>query len=141
MKPCVPNFSREVRETTISLLLLFDDVQPTEPLVFVTAGPEGCVTRPQPLDFAICLPIIERSFNSLRQVGRQRKIQLIDLCGDEQLLAFYGALAERAWAKVRRLSVYGARATPRSVMMASIISCGVTSKAKLCTSTPSGVNR
>src|SRR6185436_14027492 len=55
-------------------------------------------------------------------------------------LGSHGAETERAVTRLRRVSVKGARATPRSVMIAAIISFGVTSKAKLLTETPSGAS-
>src|SRR5882757_8467927 len=43
--------------------LFFDDVQPTQPLRFVGAGPDGSVPLPQPSNLVVLFPIIKRGFD------------------------------------------------------------------------------
>src|SRR5258705_3312191 len=43
--------------------LFFDNVQPTQPLRFVGAGPDGSVALPKPPDLVVLFPIIKRSFD------------------------------------------------------------------------------
>lgn len=97
-------FRGEIGESSFSLLLLVDNVQPTEPFFFALIGPKGWIAGPELFDFLVRVPILERGLNRAFQFRRQRKILLVDGRCDRRLL-FYRALAERTAAKVRRLSV------------------------------------
>ena len=88
---CVLNLGGEICEAADRLLLFVDNVQPAQPLVFIFLGPERRIARPETIDSAIRLPIIDRSFNCLRQIRRQRNFQLIDIPTNDWPPAVYGA--------------------------------------------------
>jgi len=60
------NFRCKVRETPDRFSLLIDDVQPTEPLVFIFARPQRRIARPQFCNLVLRIPVIERGFDCLR---------------------------------------------------------------------------
>ena len=88
---CVLNLGGKICEAPDCLLLFVDNVQPAQPLVFIFLGPERRLARPELFNLAIRLPIIERSFNCLRQIRRQRNFQLIDIPTNDSPPADYGA--------------------------------------------------
>ena len=87
-------FRSEIGESSFSLLLLFDDVAPTKPFFFTLIGPKRGIAGPKLFNLAVRLPIIERGFDSASQIGRQRKILLVDVRCDGRLLVI--ARAPRA---------------------------------------------
>jgi len=87
-------FRSEIGESSDSLLLLLDNVQPAKPFFFALIGPQERIIGPKLFNLAVCLPILERGFNSASQIGRQRKILLVDVRCDGRLLVI--ARAPRA---------------------------------------------
>ena len=79
-------FCGEIRESSFSLLLLFDEVAPTKPFFFTLIGPKRGIAGPKLFNLAVRLPILERGFDSASQIRRQRKILLVDVRRDRCLL-------------------------------------------------------
>ena len=87
-------FRSKVGESPDSPLLFLDNVQPAKPFFFALIGPQERITGPKLFNLAVGLPILERGFDSASQIGRQRKILLVDVRCDGRLLVI--ARAPRA---------------------------------------------
>jgi len=61
----VANFSGKIPESCDCLLLLVNNIEPAQPLIFTVIRPKRRIARPQSLSLLIVLPIGECSFNCL----------------------------------------------------------------------------
>ena len=77
---------REVGESSFSLLLLLDNVQPAKPFFFALICPQRSITRPELFNPAVRIPILERGCDGASQISRQRKTLLVDVRCDRRLL-------------------------------------------------------
>ena len=68
LKLRVPDLGRTIGEAPDSLLLIADDVEPTEPLVFICTGPNRRVLGPEFFNFSARVPVVERSFDRTGEV-------------------------------------------------------------------------
>ena len=51
--------------------LFVDNAKPSEPFIFVRAGPKCCITLPEPANFSIRAPIVEIGFHCFREICGQ----------------------------------------------------------------------
>ena len=79
-------FRSEIGESSFSLLLLVDNVQPPKPFFFAVIGPKRGIAGPKPFNLSVGIPILKRGFNGAFQVRRQREILLVDGRCDRRLL-------------------------------------------------------
>ena len=61
----ISNFSGKIPEARDCLLLLVNNVEPAQPLIFTAVRPKRRLARPQSFGLLIFLPIGERGFNCL----------------------------------------------------------------------------
>src|SRR6266436_2882793 len=61
----ISNFSGKIPESCDGLLLLVNNIEPAQPLIFTFIRPERRIARPQSLGLLIVLPIGECGFNCL----------------------------------------------------------------------------
>jgi hypothetical protein len=79
----VSNFSGKIPEPSDCLLLLVNNIEPAQPLIFTAVRPERRIACPQSFSLLIVLPIGERDFNCLCECRRQRNSDVIDVAGDD----------------------------------------------------------
>ena len=80
-------FRGEIGESSFSLFLLVDKVQPTKPFLFALIGPKEWIAGPKLFNFSVRIPILERRLNRASQIRWQRKILLVDDRCDRGLLS------------------------------------------------------
>src|ERR1035437_907784 len=75
LEPTGLNFLRDLHQLVVLCNLLVDNIEPSQPVGLVAAGPEGCIALPQTLHGTTRLPIGDRRFHGRGERFRQGSLQ------------------------------------------------------------------